>query len=121
MGDDLNQYTPGNFDKFKSEDNIDHWFDFPSVMLGLGFKMDCGHSFEEYKQSSSLELKPAKTQREKRRNELYLLEHADTQIVGNYLLSQWRYFTHWAQGYNKYDLDFLRRIIAILEMKLTKE
>ena len=39
------------------------------------------------------------------------------QVVGNCLFSYWRYYTHWAYCYDEYDIDFLRRIITILEEK----
>lgn len=70
-----------------------------------------------YRKSSKLKLKEGETEREEKRNILYLLEHADLQIVGNYLFSHWRYLTHWAYSYDEYDVDFLRRIIYILEAK----
>ena len=59
--------------------------------------------------------------RDGRRNILYLLERADRKIVGNYLFSQWRYYTHWAMGWDDYITDFLRRIISILESKYEAE
>ena len=53
---------------------------------------------------------PEKSKRDKRRNILYLLEHADRQIVGNFLFSEWRYYTHWALPgeYDPYMLKFHR-------------
>lgn len=79
--------------------------------------MDAYRSFEDYRKQSKLKLKPVHSQREERRNILYLLEHADRQIVGNYLFSAWRDFTHWSYMYDEYDADFLVRIIQILESK----
>ncbi len=106
------------FDAYKQEVRLEHWDGFPAKMCGLGFEMDCCHSFEEYREQCGLVVKPASSERDEKRNTLYLLEHADNQIVGNYLFSEWRYFTHWSFGYNEYDVDFLRRIIMILESKL---
>ena len=115
------KYAPGLFDEFKKEDRIDLWIQFPDLMWGLGYEMDACNSFEEYRQKSKLKVKPASSDREERRNVLYLLEHADRQIVGNYLFSMWRYYTHWAMGYDDFATDFLRRIIAILELKYAAE
>ena len=101
----------------KGIDNLDDWDDFPDAMWGLGYEMDSGESFVNYKDTSGLKVKEAKTERENKRNELYFLEHADRQIVGNFLFSYWRYLTHWAYSYDEYDVDFLKRIIKILEDK----
>ncbi len=114
-------YSPGIFDLYKIENNLDNWDGFPELMWGLGFEMDSGVSFEEYRSNSKLKLKEAQTPREENRNKLYLLEHASLQIVGNFLFSYWRYLTHWSYGYNKYDVDFLRRVIGILESKYITE
>ena len=114
------KYQPGIFDKFKIMDDLYYWYGFPELMWGLGFEMDCGHSFEEYRAKSILSLPESHTDREEKRNILYLLEHADLQIVGNALFSYWRYYTHWALQYNIYDVDFLRRIIVILEARYSK-
>ena len=111
------KYHPGIFDKYKAIEDLYYWDGFPELMWGLGFEMDCGHSFEEYRANSTLALKEPHSDREEKRNILYLLEHADLQIVGNALFSNWRYYTHWALQYSKYDVDFLLRIIAILEAK----
>ena len=114
----MEHYSPGIFDAFKQEANLDLWEGFPEMMWSLGFEMDCCHSFEEYREQCGLVVKPASSEREEKRNTLYLLEHAESQIVGNYLFSEWRYFTHWSYGYSEYDVDFLQQIIVILESKL---
>ena len=111
------QYTHGIFSKYEKENNLDLWNGFSELMLALGFQMDCCHSFDEYQTNCGLVLKEASSERDRKRNILYILEHADRQIVGNYLFSMWRYYTHWSYGYNFYDVDFLRRIIAILKTK----
>ena len=110
-------YAGGIFDKYKIEKNLDLWEGFPELMWAMGYEMDCENSFIEYREKSNLKLKEAHSEREEKRNILYLLEHADRQIVGNYLFSRWRYYTHWAYGYSGYDIDFLCRIIDILEKK----
>jgi len=111
-------YVPGLFDEFKVEDNYDRWDRLPDLLWGLGFEMDAYNSFREYEKQSTLKLKPASSKREERKNILYLLEHADRQIVGNYLFSTWRDYTHWCIPYDDaYATDFLRRIIVILESK----
>ena len=109
------EYYKGIFDKYKTEENLDYWPDFPEVMWGLGFEMDCLHSYDDFEKHSGLTLKVPKNDRERRKNYLYVLEHADRQIVGNFLFSYWRYLTHWSYGYTEYDVDLLRRVIAILE------
>ena len=111
-------YPTAEFASFKQESNLDNWEGFPELMSNLGFVMDCGHSFDDFQKNCGLTLKHPISERERKRNILYLLEHAGAQIVGNYLFSEWRYFTHWSNGYDEYDVDFLRRIIAILESKL---
>lgn len=117
------KYTPGMFHMCMIVDGLDCWdmFQFPNLMWGLGFEMDACNSFEEYRKNIKLPLKPAHSKRDERRNILYLLEHADRQIVGNYLFSMWRYYMHWSWGWDHYDVDFLRRIVLILEDKYKKE
>ncbi len=112
-----NKYTPGMFHLFKIVDNLEYWTGFPEMMWGLGYEMDACNSFEEYRKNSKLKLKEPHSKRENYKNILYLLEHTPRQIVGNYLFSEWRYFTHWSWGWDHYDVDFLRRIIEILESK----
>ena len=48
---------------------------------------------------------------------------ADRQIVGNFLYSEWRYYTHWALPgeYDPYITDYLQRVIRILESKYEAE
>ena len=111
-------YIPGMFDEFKAEDNYDRWDRLPDLLGGLGFKMDAYNSFREYEKTSALKPNPGSLNREERKYILYLLEHADRQIVGNFLFSTWRNYTHWCIPYeDEYATDFLRRIIAILESK----
>ncbi len=116
-------YYPGIFDKYKMYSNLDKWTDleFAETMWGLGFDMDCFESFDVYLKKCSLKVKEAKTSRQEKRNLLYLLEHAERTIVGNYLFSYWRWLTHWLMyGYDDYEVDFVRRIIRILEDKYPK-
>ena len=103
---------------FKAHESLDSWDWFPEIMQALGFKMDCDHGFKAYKANCDLQLAPINNQREQRRNNLYVLEHADRQIVGNHLFSQWRYYTHWDMGTaDKYVMDYLHRVIGILNTK----
>lgn len=114
------EYHEGIFAPFKNEPSLDRWVDlkFAELMWGLGYEMDSCESFGEYIKNSPLKVKQAKTDREQKKNDLYYLEHADRQIVGNFLFSYWRWLTHWnMSGYTEYDVDFLRRIIKILEDK----
>lgn len=121
METEKKNYVSGIFDRYKVEKNLDLWDGFPELMWAMGYEMDCENSFNEYRGKSNLKLNEAHSEREEKRNILYLLEHADRQIVGNYLFSHWRYYTHWAYGYNGYDIDFLCRIIDILEKKYKVE
>lgn len=125
MTDDIEriEYSEGMFDCFKNEQNLDQWIElgFDLIMWGLGYEMDCSESFQEYIDASPLKVKTPNSEREKKRNYLYYLEHAPRQIVGNYLFSYWRYLTHWSYSYDKYDVDYLIRIIAILEKLYAEE
>ena len=117
-------YHEGIFDQFKNEPDLYKWKEpeFRNLMVGLGYEMDCYKSFEEYIRSSSLKVKSASTEREEKRNNLYYLEHASRQIVGNYLFSYWRWLTHWSMApLTEYDKDYLLRIIKILEDKYEEE
>ena len=116
-------YMPGLFNKYKAEPKLDNWcYEFPEVMWALGYEMDCCHSFETYADNCKLNIKTPKNDRKQKRNILYMLEHADWQIVGNYLFSYWRYLTHWAMyGPSEYEVDFVMRIIKILEDKYACE
>ncbi len=114
------EYYEGIFNQYKNESNLDQWNElgFSELMWGLGYEIDCGKSFEDYAKGSPLKVKLANTDREEKRNYLYYLEHADRQIVGNFIFSYWRYLTHWSMSvYTEYDVDFLLRIIKILEEK----
>ena len=112
-------YIPGMFDEFKNENNFEHWTHFPDLLWGLGYEMDCRHSFEEYQRQSKIELPPQSSKREIRKNTLLLLERANRQIVGNFLFSEWRYYTHWTMPgeCDEFITDYLQRIIVILESK----
>lgn len=114
------KYCEGLFEPFKNNPNLDTWIDdnFENIMWGLGYEMDVLESYNEYMENSSLKVKAPKSDREKKRNDLYYLEHAPLQIVGNFLFSYWRYLTHWTMyGFTEYDVDFLLRVIDILENK----
>lgn len=110
-------YVPGLFNEFMTEDNYELWRRFPDIMWGMGYEMDCCKSFEEYLKHMKKKIHSLDESREGRRYILYLLERADRQIVGNYLFSVWRYYTHWAMSGDPYITDFLRRMIVILERK----
>ena len=109
-------YYQGIFDKYKDNDDLDSWMDFPDLMWGLGFDINFEVPFEEYVKTLNIKIKEPKNERENKRNILYILEHSDRQIVGNYLFAYWRFLTHWTfYGYTDYDVDFIKRIIKILE------
>jgi len=80
---------------------------FPHECWGLGFEMDCGHSFTEAcgeeAWRSEKELSSA------------VDKITDLKILGSGLFSQWRYFNHWACGHateedKKWFLTILRRM-----------
>ena len=114
-------YYEGLFDKYKNNPDLWGWADdFPQVMLGLGFDLN-GEEPYIIAKKLGLKLKEPSNKREDRRNVLYILEHASRKQVGNYLFSIWRFYTHWnLAGYNKYDADFVIRILKILEDKYKK-
>ena len=115
------KYYRGLLDKYLEEQNCDHWEHFPEVMWGLKFEMDCGESFEKYKVNCGLDYEETHSRRDRIRNDLYILEHAPVQIVGNYVFSYWRYLTHWTMGGDNFDEDFLRRSLQILIYLLNEE
>lgn len=110
------EYYLGIFDKYKKDDNLESWLDFPDIMWGLGFDIDAKEPYDIAKELG-LKLKEPKSEREKKRNILYILEHAERQVVGDYLFAYWRYLTHWCYGYDQYEVNFVKRIITILETK----
>ena len=110
-----------NLMKYKEEPDLDKWYDFPELMWKLGFEMDCGSSFNKYADTCGIKVKEPANKREERKTILYLLEHADRQIVGNFLFSEWRYWTHWDMWpYDEYEIDFMCRIIDILIEKMNE-
>ena len=117
------KYYKGVFDKFKNTGDLYQWIEdgFAETMWALGFDMDCHESFNDFTEKSPLKVKKYKTERERKRNILYYLEHAPRYIIGNLLFSEWRYWTHWSMcGYTEYEVDFLHRIIKILEESYDK-
>ena len=113
-------YHPGIFDVFKDNPDIDRWNEdhFPEIMWGLGYDLDTNNGYVNYVAHNHLSVKEPKNKRERKRNDLYYLEHAPRQIVGNFLFSYWRFLTHWAQLHdNEHEFDFLCRVIVILEGK----
>ena len=118
------KYNKEIFSKYKNEENLDKWIDdgFAETMWGLGYDMDCEESFNSYVERSPISVKEAISKRQEYKNNLYYLEHANRKIVGNYLFSYWRYWTHWSMGMpDKYEIDYLKRIIDILESKYETE
>lgn len=113
-------YSSGIFDQFKGIKNLDRWSAFPEIMGDLGYEMDCCKSFEDYCKHRNVNISSTASGREERKYILYMLENADRQIVGNYLFSIWRYYTHWASQ-DEYGADYVCRIIRILEDKYAEE
>lgn len=115
------KYSDECFQRLKDYKNImfyEKWAQFPEVMWDMGFEMDYEHGFEEYYKKYEHILKDTTSVRQKRKNYLYALEHADIQTVGNYLLSHWRYLTHWAQGSDDYEEAYLQRVLRMLIYKI---
>lgn len=115
------QYIPGVFDTFKREVRLAKWFGFPELMNDLGFQMDTGKSFNEYKETCGLKYAKPQTKIEEQRNNLYLLEQADISIVGNYAFSHWRYLSYWTLEYDENDVKYLLDVISILEKKMNEQ
>lgn len=118
------KYHAGIFDKYKTTPDLYDWIEkgFDETMWGLGYDMDCHESFKKFIEETPLKVKEPTSDRERRRNMLYYLEHAPRQVIGNCLFSEWRYLTHWSMaGYTEYDVDLLCRIINLLECKYNEE
>ena len=119
------EYRPGLLEPFKQSiarrEHLDCWTDFPDIMWGLGFEMDCGSSFEEYKKRCGIEIGFTGSDEARNRMILSAMEHAERQVVGNYLFSEWRYCTHWAYDQDEWDYDFLEGLILLLERKYKEE
>lgn len=113
--------TPGIFDTFKREARLSKWSGFPELMNDLGFQMDTGKSFNEYKENCGLRYAKPQSKIEEQRNNLYLLEQADINLVGNYAYSHWRYLSYWTIEYDENDVDYLLDVINILEKKMNEQ
>jgi ADP-ribosylglycohydrolase len=111
-------YQKWMFDIYKEDLNPEHWCDeFPSLMWGLGFEMDCYASFKElYPNAACDERAPRK--REDRI--LDKLAQSDVQVVGNYIFSRFRELTHWSDyGYEPEKAEyFFPKAFEILEQKI---
>lgn len=108
-----------DFSPFIDEANPEHWDNFPELMWSLGFEMDCYASaprFEAYEY-------PAHTYKEIQDQLLTEMENWDTQLVGNYIFSRYRYLTHWCDyGYPEEEGGyFFQRAFPILECKLLED
>lgn len=105
------------FDSYKSEPNPEHWRGFPELMSKLGFEMDCYHSAPKFNEFNRV------THSEKEIQDQLLSEMTNwtAQEVGNYILSRYRYLTHWCDyGYAKEKgAYFFERAFPILERLLT--
>ena len=105
-----------DFSPFIAEANPEHWEEFPELMWNLGFEMDCYASaprFEAYKY-------PTHTHKEIQDQILWEMQTWDTQLVGNYIFSRYRYLTHWCDyGYPEEEGSyFFQLAFPILEGKL---
>lgn len=72
----------------------------------LGFKMDCGHSYEERYGLALHDVRGL-------RRELDCIE--DIQTLGDACFSQCRYITHWAMGSCDEQIEWLEVALARLE------
>ncbi len=94
------------------------WEGFEPLMKRLGFVNDQWRSFGGYRAACRLQLKEPVTRMDEFNNKLRLLEHADLQVVGNYLYTQWDHLTRCRMRYDKYDICFLQDVVGVLEKKL---
>ena len=92
------KYYKGIFSPYLADLNPDHWCDsFPELMWGLGFEMDCYHSYQELFPNSQRRDLP---QKEIEDVILQNLSTCSIQVVGNYIFSRFRELTHWCDyGY----------------------
>ncbi|WP_146003667.1 hypothetical protein [Enorma phocaeensis] len=81
-------------------------FDWAGGFSGLGFDMDCGHSYEE---AYGLSLGSARDIGEG------LSQADDMAVLGNAIFSQCRYLTHWSYGYGEEDVAWLAAALGRLE------
>ena len=81
-------------------------FDWAGGFSGLGFEMDCGHSYEE---TYGLRLGNDRDIGEG------LSRVEDMAVLGNAIFSQCRYLTHWSYGYGEEDAAWLVAALGRLE------
>lgn len=81
-------------------------FDWAERFRGLGFEMDCGHSYEE-KYGLGLG--------EKRNAEMGFSRIDSVAVLGNAVFSQCRYLTHWSDGSGEDDAVWLIGALRRLE------
>ena len=81
-------------------------FDWAGGFRGLGFEMDCGHSYEE---TYSLSLGNDRDIHEG------LSRVDDMAVLGNAVFSQCRYLTHWSYGYGEEGAAWLVAALGRLE------
>ena len=105
------------FDLYKGNNNIESWvYQFPNLMWGLGYDIAVEDPYIQA-DKIGLKIKPSSNERQNKKNILYILENSERQYVGNYLFNYWRWLTHWTYYYDEYEVDFVMRIIKILENK----
>lgn len=81
-------------------------FDWAESFFGLGFEMDCGHSYEE---AYGLSLG------NNRDIDEGLSRVDDMTVLGNAIFSQCRYLTHWSYGYGEEDAAWIVVALERLE------
>lgn len=81
-------------------------FDWSGGFFGLGFEMDCGHSYEE---TYGLSLGNDRDIDEG------LSRVEDMAVLGNAIFSQCRYLTHWSYGYGEESAVWLVAALKRLE------
>jgi hypothetical protein len=87
--------------------------EFKQPLLGeelreLGFTMDCGHSFE--KKYSGKNGFTDNREFEK------IIQTIDVKMLGDAILSQWRYWNHWSDYEHMEDTDFQWFVIALKKL-----
>jgi|GEM_PF-6125136 len=91
------KYYQGILSPYLTDLNPEHWCDFPELMWGLGFEMDCYKSYQELFPNHQRWDLP---QKEIEDIILQNLSTCSIQVVGNYIFSRYRELNHWCDyGY----------------------
>lgn len=118
------KYHQGIFSPYLEDLDPDHWScwgkNFPELIWGLGFEMDCYNSYQE------LFPNPPRQDLPQKEIEDIILKNLSTcslHAVGNHLFSRYRQLTHWSDhGYApEKAYYFFPRAFAILIRKFEEQ